>query len=108
MWLGELFAELGCQAVPAFNCRQALALIERIDLPISIVAIDPELRGAKRLVKVLVAANPGLRLVLIRSAADPECASQGSGPHPTPNGIQARFILERPLPGEEISRPDWT
>jgi hypothetical protein len=108
MWLGELFAELGCQAAPAFNCRQALALIERFELSLTILVIDPELRGAKRLVKVLAAAHPGLRLVLIRSAAAPKCDSQGDGLHPTPNGIQARFTLERPTPGEEISRPDWT
>src|ERR1700733_182860 len=43
MWLGELFAELGCQAVPAFNCRQALALIERFDLSLTILVINPEL-----------------------------------------------------------------
>jgi hypothetical protein len=108
MWLGELFADLGCQAVPAFNCRQALALIERLDLSITILVIDPELRGAKRMVKVLTAANPGLRLVLIRGAAAHKCESQGNGLHPTPNGIQARFTLERPCPGEDISRPDWT
>ena len=108
MWLGELFADLGCQAVPAFNCRQATAVIERLDLSITILVIDPELRGAKRLIKVLTNANPGLRLALIRSAAAPKCDSQGSRAHPTPNGIQARFTLQRPLPGEDISRPDWT
>ncbi len=97
MWLGEIFTELGCQAVPALHCRQALAFIQRIDLPIAILVLNPELRGAKRTVKVLVAANPGLRLVLI----------QGSGLHANPSGIQARFTLERPSPGDPISRPEW-
>jgi hypothetical protein len=106
MWLGEIFAEVGCQAVPAFNCRQALALIQQIDLPIATLIINPELRGAKRMVKALTAANPNLRLVLIRNAAAPENA-QGTGLPANPSGIQARFTLVRPAPAEPISRPEW-
>jgi hypothetical protein len=102
MWLGELFSELGCQAVPALHCRQALALATRLNLQITILAVSPELRGARRMVKLLVAANPGLRVVLIRDSAD-----QWSGIQPHPSGIQARFTLERPSPAEPISRPEW-
>jgi hypothetical protein len=107
MWLGEIFAEVGCQAVPAFSCRQALALIQQIDLPIAILVINPELRGAKRMVKVLMAANQDLRLVLIRNAAAPESDAHSSGLPANPGGIQARFTLKRPAPAEPISRPDW-
>lgn len=107
MWLGELFTELGCQTVPAFNCRQALALLQRIDLPVAILVINPELRGAKRMVQALVAANPDLRLVLIRSAAAPEGDAQRSEAPANPGGIQAQFTLERPSPAESITRPDW-
>ena len=106
MWLGELFTELGCQTVPAFNCRQALALIQRIDLPVAILVINPELRGAKRMVQSLVAANPDLRLVLIRSAAL-KAAHRGAGSRQYPGGIQAQFTLQRPSPAESISRPEW-
>ena len=101
MWLGELFSELGCQAVPALHCRQALALARRLNLPITILAVSPELRGARRTVKLLVAANPGVRVVLIRDSAD-----QWSGIQPHPGGIQAPFTLERPSPAEPISRPE--
>jgi hypothetical protein len=107
MWLGEIFTELGWQAVPALHCRQALALIQRIDLPIAILVISPELRGAERMIKALVAANPALRLVLIRNAAAPHSGALGSGPQANSSGIQARFTLERPSPGEAISRPAW-
>ncbi len=108
MWLGEMFAEVGCQAVPALHCRQALALIRRIDLPIAILVINPELRGAERMVKMLVAANPRLRLVLIRNAAPaPQSGAEESGLQANPSGIQARFTLERPSPAEPISRPEW-
>jgi hypothetical protein len=102
MWLGELFAELGCQAVPALNCRQALALAKRLNLSITILAVNLELRGARRMVQLLVAANPGVRIVLIRDSADPWNAIR-----PNASGIQARFTLERPSPGETISRPEW-
>ena len=102
MWLAEMFAELGCQAMPALNCRQALALSKRLELPIAILVVNPELRGAERMVKCLVAANPGVRLVLIRNLATDGIASQQN-----PSGLKARFTLARPSPGESISRPDW-
>ncbi len=95
MWLGEIFTELGCQTVPALHCRQALALTERFDLPIAILLINPQLRGADRVIHMLVAANPDVRLVLIRDGAADQI------------DIAARQTLERPSPGEPISRPDW-
>jgi len=95
MWLGQIFTELGYQAVPALHCRQALALTERFDLPIAILLVDPQLRGADRMIHMLVAANPDVRLVLIRDAAADQI------------DIAARQTLERPSPGEAISRPDW-
>jgi hypothetical protein len=102
MWLGTLFAESGCQAIPALHCRQALTLVQRVDLPISILIVDPELRGAGRMVQVVMAANPGLRLVLIRDAGTSKsCAQENLG------SIQTRFSLERPAAGEEISREEW-
>jgi hypothetical protein len=107
MWLGEIFAEVGCQAAPAFNCRQALALIQQIDLPIATLIINPQLRGAKRLVKMLTASNPDLRLVLIRDAAAPENDAHRRGLPANPGRIQARFTLQRPAPAEPISRTDW-
>ncbi len=100
MWLGEIFSELGCVAVPALHCRQALALSERFDLPITILLVNPELRGAERMIHTLVAANPGVRLVLIR---------EGTADHlgAAPIDVRVRQTLEHPLPGDAISRPDW-
>ncbi len=107
MWLGEIFTELGCEAVPALHCRQALALTKRFNLPVAILVVNPELRGAERMIKELVVAHPGVRLVLIRSAAAPPTGAPGSGLRVVPSVIQARFTLERPSPGETISRPEW-
>jgi hypothetical protein len=108
MWLGEIFTELGCEAVPALHCRQALALTKRFDLPVAILVVNPDLRGAERMIKELVAAHPSVRLVLIRNAAAaPVSGVPGSGLQAVPSVIQARFTLERPSPGETISRPEW-
>lgn len=102
MWLGELFSELGCQAVPALRCREALALARRLELPITTLLINPELRGARRLVKILQAANTDVRVVLIVDSGD-----HRSSTLPSPDGIQSRFSFERPAPWEPISRWEW-
>ena len=107
MWLGEIFTELGCEAVPALHCRQALALTKRFNLPVAILVVNPELRGAERMIKDLVAEHPGVRLVLIRSAPTPLTGAPGSGLQAVPSVIQSRFSLERPSPAEPISRPEW-
>jgi hypothetical protein len=101
MWLGELFTELGCQTVPALHCRHALELAQRLELPISTLVVNPGLPGAAKTIKTLVASNPDARVVLIR---DP-----GEAPRSTGAGAsgQAELILERPSPGEPISRPAW-
>jgi hypothetical protein len=118
MWLGEVFNELGCQAVPALHCRQGLALAKRLELPITTLLVNPELPGATRTVKALAAANPGMRIILIRdSAAQPvPCnadnrihviADHGVAKQANPKGIQTRLTLERPSPWEPISRTEW-
>jgi hypothetical protein len=100
MWLGEMCAEVGCQAVPALHCRQALALASRLELPITTLVINPELRGAARTVKTLLAANPDMRVVAI-------CGSPNGSVPTSPVGMLARCTLHRPSPWETISRPEW-
>jgi hypothetical protein len=100
MWLGEMCTELGCQAVPALHCRQALTLASRLELPITTLVINPELRGAARTVKTLLAANPDMRVVAIRG-------SSNGGVPTSLDRIQARCTLHRPSPWETISRPEW-
>jgi hypothetical protein len=112
MWLGEVFMELGCPAVPALHCRQALALTKRINLPVSTLLINPELRGAARFVERLLAINPDARVVLIRNSAADSSPLSVNAPKPShartkPSGIQAGSILERPSPLEPISRTEW-
>ena len=107
MWLGELFTELGCQTVPALHCRQAVELARQLQLPISTLVVNPDLPGAAKTIKTLVASNPDARVVLIRDAgAAPKSTGVGA-----PNQANAPtivpLILERPSPGEPISRQVW-
>lgn len=102
MWLGELFAELGCQAMPALHCRQGLALAKQLKLPITILIANPELRGYQPMVRALAAANPGLRVIPIRNST-----ADGKGVRSEASGTGAQSVLERPLPWENISRAEW-
>jgi CheY-like chemotaxis protein len=94
LWLGEMFAETGYRAVPALHCRQALALVKKLAVRIDVLVVNPDLRGAARVIKMLSSEQPNLRVVLIRNPSNPV----PDGNHPA---------LERPAPWEPISRPQW-
>jgi hypothetical protein len=94
LWLGELFHERGYQAFPASNARQAMALCRSPDLQVRILLANPELDDAQDAIQELLISNPGLRVILIRDTPD-----SGSDPiYPS---------IERPRPGEPISRSQW-
>ncbi len=102
MWLGDLFSELDCRALPALSCRQALALAAESDCPISSLFVNPEMRGARRMVKMLTLANPRLRVILIHGPAVYTGNGNGHSFH-----VSSRASLERPGPWESISRQEW-
>ena len=108
MWLGELFTELGCQTVPALHCRHAIELAQRLELPISTLVVNPDLPGAAKTIKTLVASNPNARVVLIRDAgADPKSSGPRAPSQANAPTLVRQLILERPAPGEPISRQAW-
>jgi hypothetical protein len=72
-----------------------------VQLPVTILFVNPELRGAARTVNLLAAANPGLRVIVIRDKVE------GPSAVPTLGAITAQGTLERPSPWEQISRPEW-
>ena len=108
MWLGEVFTELGHQAVPALNCQHALAMTKQFELQIAAVVINPELRGAARIIKTLTATYPEIRIIRILSPTGPKQPGGANGHEARPtSGIRSAPSLERPSPGEPISRQDW-
>jgi hypothetical protein len=108
MWLGQVFTELGLQAVPALHCRHALQLAGQLERPIMTLVVNPDLPGAQKMVQSLLASNPGARVILIRdSAAAGDSGRAKDRLQANPPTIPAQSILERPSPWERISRPDW-
>jgi hypothetical protein len=108
MWLGEVFAELGCQTVPALHCLEALALSKRLRLAVTTLVVNPELPGAARLVKVLLSVNPEMQVALIFDSAAHRSRDGASGRVDRVRAcVQTRFTLERPAPWESISRDEW-
>jgi DNA-binding NtrC family response regulator len=97
MWLGEMFAAVGCPTIPALNCKQALAIAETLAQPITTLIVDPKLPGAGTTVETLTIANPGVHVVTITDSRNPGRL----------DGIQPRASLERPSPWEAVSRTEW-
>ena len=102
MWLGEVFAKLGCQAVPALHCTEAIGLAAQLHAPVQIVVVNPELHGSGQLVGELKQTNPNLRVVLIRNSG-----ANGSEHGAHADLLAASAILERPAPWDSISLREW-
>lgn len=102
MWLGEVFAKLGCQAVPALHCSEASELATRLHAPVHLVVVNPDLRGSTQLVEELKHTNPNLQVVLIRNSG-----SNGNEHGADAAVLGASSFLERPTPWDSISLPDW-
>lgn len=95
LWLGDVCAELGYEAVPALHCRQALTIARRLRQPVKTVVINPELHGARHIVQVLLTANPALRVISIR------------GEQPHSSFMRRGSALNRPAACDCVSRPAW-
>jgi hypothetical protein len=94
-WLGEIFHELGCRAVPALSCREALSLAETAKLTVDLIVVNPALSGVREMVKTL------------RTVRSPKIVAI-----PQPRGLRrlgpdVHAVLERPSTGETVSRSKW-
>ena len=95
-WLGEIFSELGYDAVPALSCPQALSMIKELDLSVDLVILNPELPGISPIIRAMQHAHPAARIVMIGES--------------TPRAIEGLPIhgtLERPSGWEPTSRQEW-
>ena len=95
-WLGELFTEAGCRALPALGCDDAVALMKKLHVGIDLLVVNPQLPGFVELFQALSRANPALKVITIGNV--PKSDSAGIHPHAT---------LERPSGSDPISQPEW-
>lgn len=52
-WLGGLFTELGCHAVPTLDCTEAVSITSALNLTIDLIVVNPRLRGVSKMMKQL-------------------------------------------------------
>ena len=95
-WLGEIFSEVGCQAVPALDYTQAVSIIRELNLKIDLVVVNPGLPRVSDLIRTLQRAHRPLKIIAIHE-----------GHVPCIRMIDSDAILERPSGWEPISREQW-
>ena len=95
-WLGEMFTEAGCRALPALSYGQAISLNKSLNVGIDLLVLNPNLPGVVGMLQVLRRAYPNFKIVLIGDASPPLSAS-----------IRPQANLERPSSLEPISRAEW-
>ena len=95
-WLGEIFTEAGCRALPALSCEQAVSLMKKLNVGIDLLVLNPQLPGVIRMLKILSSAHPNFKIVAIGNASPALITAI----HPQAN-------LERPSSSDSISRPEW-
>lgn len=95
-WLGEIFTEAGCQAVPALSCEQAVSLVNQLNVGIDLLLVNPLMPDVLGMLEILNRARPKLKIVAIGEASPALTAA-----------IHPQAILERPSGSDSISRPGW-
>ena len=95
-WLGAIFTEAGCRALPALSCEQALSLIKKLNVGIDLLVLNPQLPGISGMLQVLSRTHGNFKIVVIGNTSPTLTATI----HPQAN-------LERPSFSEPISRPAW-
>lgn len=95
-WLGEIFTEAGCRALPALSCEQAVSLMKQLDVGIDLLVLNPQLPGVIRMLQMLRGADANFKVVAI-----------GKIPPVLATAIHPQANLERPSSSDSISRLEW-
>jgi hypothetical protein len=93
-WIGEIFNEVGCHAVPALDCTEAISITKELNLRIDLVVVNPQLPGVADMVRTL--QSPSLKIIAIRDRRVQAIRT-----------FPVDAILERPSGSEPISRERW-
>ena len=92
-WLGEILSEVGYQAIPALDSTSAAALVEELNQTVSLVIVNPALRGVIELTRVLSRRDPSLKIIALRNPGTD-----------TAGAIHPQATLERPSGSDPFSR----
>jgi DNA-binding NtrC family response regulator len=95
-WLGEIFTEAGCRALPALSCEQAVSLLKKLNVAMDLLVVNPQLPGVSGMLQNLTRAKGTFKIVAIGTTSPALTAA-----------INPQAILERPSGFDSISRPDW-
>lgn len=95
-WLGDIFAEAGCRALPALSCGEAVVLTKRLGVEPDLIILNPRLDGAANMLQNYIQTKRNFTIVTIGPPSNTLGAS-----------IQLHAILERPSPNEPIVRAEW-
>jgi len=95
-WLGEIFTDAGCRALPALSCDHAISLVKRLNLSVDLLVVNPQLVGVSGMLQAISHAHPSFKVAVIGMA---------------PEGLNYAFhplaILERPSGWDSLSRHEW-
>jgi hypothetical protein len=95
-WLGEIFVQAKCQAVPALSCAQALSLMKKLSVGVDLIVVNPHMRGLSAMLDTINRTNGEFKIVTLRKPSEPPV-----------NDLISKITLERPSGADRLSRPEW-
>jgi len=95
-WLGEIFNEARCRALPALSCEDALSLMKSLNIGVDLIVVNPQLPGVSSMLQTLNRANHSLKIVTIQKPSDPHVFD-----------VTSQATLERPSGFDPVSRTEW-
>ena len=95
-WLGDIFAEAGCRALPALSCGEAVVLTKRLGVEPDLIILNASFAGAAKLLQNYIQTKPHLKIVTFGPP------SKALGP-----SIHVLATLERPSWSDRIVRGEW-
>jgi CheY-like chemotaxis protein len=95
-WLGILLADGGYAALPAKGTREAVQLLESLDLSVAVLVINPALPGAEGFITSLRASQTHLPIIRV---VEPACLA-------TQSAIVG-LVLSKPSGADEKAKLSW-